>query len=235
MEPKDSYENITIRVQKFSIKEPVPGYDRLKAGFAERYDVQAWNEFIASVNYAIGTYTNNAENYTSWNPSYLCWARLQIFLICFGFFIFFVSEIGLFFGFIYQIEAIKILCYIGFCCALLCAILYLALFFHLRSIKAEYAQNVHPLVQNALNLLNTKYQNQCSYTITKLYGSAQFDLSTTLICKIKIKLLAQKVNYIQQQIDGDGHQQIMVQMVTSYQAPTNNVNEGGDTIQKPLV
>ena len=94
-------------------------------------------------------------------------------------------------------------------------------------------------MKNALNLLNTKYQNQCVYTIKKLYGSAQFDLGTTLICKIKIKLLTQRVNYISQQIDGDGHQQpqqVVVQMINPYQAP---VNDGGDTntntIQKPLV
>ena len=232
MEPRDSFENVTIRVQRFKIKDPVPGYDRLRAEFAARYDMQVWNEFIASINYAIGTYTNNPENYTSWNPSYLCWARMQIFLICFGFFIFFVSEIGLPFGFIYDNQSIKILCYIGFILSVLCAIFYLVLFFHLRSIKAEYAQNVHPLVQNALNLLNTKYQNQCIYTITKLYGSAQFDLGTTLICKIKIKLLIQRVNYISQQIDGDGHQQpqqVVVQMINPYQAV---VNDGGN---KPLV
>ena len=184
-------ENVMIRVQRFSIKDPVPTYDGLDPVFQMQYDVQVWNELIASINYAIGTYTNNSDNYSGWNPSYLCWSRLQIFLMCFGFFIFFVAEIAIILGFAFQDDTIKTLSIIAFVISILCAAFYIGLFFHLRAIKVEFAESLRPLIQNALNLLNTKYQNKCLYTISKLYGSAQFDFGTTLICKINIKLLAQ--------------------------------------------
>ena len=231
-------ENVTVRVNRFNIKDPVPTYDALNPFFQTRYDIQVWNELIASINYAIGTYTNNPDNYIGWNPSYLCWARFQIFLLCFGIVTFIIAELGITLGLVFNDGTVKTLSIVGFVIATLCAALYIVLIFHLKSIKREFAESLRPLIQNALNLLNTKYNNQCLYTISKLTGSAQFDLGTSLICKINIKLLAQKVNYIQQQIDGDGQSQIVVvQTVKPYHAP---VNEGADdttneNAQKPLV
>ena len=233
MEPKDSWTKIRISVQNFNIKEPDPTYDRLKAGFQLKYDIEAYNELIASLNYAIGTYTNNAENYNNWNPDYVTKGKLNIFLLIFGCFLFFISEMGISIGFSAQKPIIWQLSMVGFIFSLICACSYCVLWLHLRNIKKDYVESIRPLIDNALNLLNVKYENYCIYTIDKLYGMSQFDLRTSLQIRIKVKIKnGQRVNYIphQQQPVNDGvphFTQQQQQVVVIKQIPDNTIKYEG--------
>merc|ERR1712154_396165 len=100
---------------------------------------------------------------------------------------------------------------------------------------------IEPLVQNALNLLNTKYQNQCTYSIDKIYGSAQFDLSTALQVKIRIQVIAPNVYYIDSNAVDGPQSSIVVQPYNASNDVNNNYGafegrkENTSDSQKPLV
>eukprot|EP01084_Bolivina_argentea_P283512 485581_1 len=231
---------VSIRVQRFNIKEPVPSYDRLLPEFQSRYDIKTWKELIASLNYAIGTYTSNDQN-TTWSTNYLLKMKIQMCVLFLGGFLFFASYFGISFGFAFDSPIVWQLSICGFIISIICAVTYAINWCQLRQIKRKYGDSIEPLVQNALNLLNTKYQNQCIYSIDRISGSAQFDFSMGLMIRVKIKLITGcPVYYIDNNVvDGA----VSVQIIQPYNAKSNENNyvnmEGHndttDNKQKPLV
>ena len=191
---------MTVRVNQFKIDEP-PTYDQLKGEFQSKYNIQVWNELIASMNYAIGTYTNNEQN-TIWSVDYIQKEKAEFAVTIIGVASFIASYFGVMAGLILGQPVVWQLSLFGFGISVMCVVLFLCFWVYLARIKRKYAADIELLVQNALDLLNQKYANQCVYSVVKVRGSSLFDFKIVLHVSIKIKLLGANLRYVENNIVG---------------------------------